>query len=272
MPAILLKVIKIIVKVWQYYNTAKESKLLKNCLVVIIILIFIAVLCSQTLLSMFLINPLDLFNAQKIDNLSNHLNYNFDYYVYNETSNIKHTYTGSYIHPTLGSISQGWLLGGSATKKEHYAFDIADSKDKTTEVLAFTNGTIKSIGDNTIKGTYKRWRFCDEGICWYTSDTKADIQYGCGNEIVIQHQDGLQTRYCHLERVYVKEGQSVSTGDIIGIQGSTGFSTGKHLHFQMEFQEPSTIRSNPILFVNPKYPFQIERYYINGVYDFFKWF
>ena len=53
------------------------------------------------------------------------------------------------------------------------------------------------------------------------------IYGGC---IVIEHKGGIHTLYGHLSKTYVKEGQRVNKGDIIGIMGSTGRATGPHLH------------------------------------------
>lgn len=54
-----------------------------------------------------------------------------------------------------------------------------------------------------------------------------------GNQVLITHNDGTQTRYAHMSSIVVKQGQSVSCGQIIGHMGSTGNSTGNHLHFEV---------------------------------------
>ncbi len=54
---------------------------------------------------------------------------------------------------------------------------------------------------------------------------------GLGNRIVIRHGNGMDTLYAHLTEVYVGTGQVVAQGGIIGTIGSTGYSTGCHLHF-----------------------------------------
>lgn len=56
---------------------------------------------------------------------------------------------------------------------------------------------------------------------------------GYGNMVDIQHTGGVVTRYGHLLRYVVKVGQKVKAGDVIGYEGSTGNSTGSHLHFEV---------------------------------------
>lgn len=58
---------------------------------------------------------------------------------------------------------------------------------------------------------------------------------GYGNYVVIRHANGLETVYGHLNRHLVKEDQVVRAGDPIGLGGSTGRSTGPHLHFETRF-------------------------------------
>lgn len=56
---------------------------------------------------------------------------------------------------------------------------------------------------------------------------------GYGNYVVIQHGNGTQTLYAHMSRVLVTAGDSVSQDQVIGLVGSTGESTGNHLHFEV---------------------------------------
>lgn len=56
---------------------------------------------------------------------------------------------------------------------------------------------------------------------------------GYGNMVEIDHGDGISTRYGHMEEVLVKVGDKVGTGDPIGLAGSTGRSTGTHLHYEV---------------------------------------
>lgn len=62
-------------------------------------------------------------------------------------------------------------------------------------------------------------------------DTKRGPSYG--NYVLLMHNSGEATRYCHMQYVFVKPGESVSQGDILGTVGHTGMATGPHLHFEL---------------------------------------
>jgi murein DD-endopeptidase MepM/ murein hydrolase activator NlpD len=70
---------------------------------------------------------------------------------------------------------------------------------------------------------------------------------GFGNYIVIDHGYGLQTVYGHLSNIKVVRGQNVKRGDLIGISGNSGLSSGPHLHYQIE---QFGTHKNPINFFN----------------------
>jgi murein DD-endopeptidase MepM/ murein hydrolase activator NlpD len=67
----------------------------------------------------------------------------------------------------------------------------------------------------------------------------AGRNHGYGNMVMLQHADGRRTLYAHAERLMVRTGQTVSSGQTIAAVGSTGHSTGPHLHFEVrEAQGP----------------------------------
>ena len=59
---------------------------------------------------------------------------------------------------------------------------------------------------------------------------------GYGNVVVVRHASGLETTYAHLKECNVQSGDYVSAGDVIGLGGSTGRSTGPHLHFETRYE------------------------------------
>lgn len=107
------------------------------------------------------------------------------------------TATGSFIRPAAGMITQGY-------KFYHKAIDIANRG--AGPILAADSGTIVASG-------------------WDPS--------GYGNRIMIDHGNGNVTLYGHLSALQVQPGQRVNRGDVIGQMGSTGRSTGTHLHFEI---------------------------------------
>jgi murein DD-endopeptidase MepM/ murein hydrolase activator NlpD len=104
---------------------------------------------------------------------------------------------GQFIWPIEGVISQGFHNG-------HKAIDIA--ADFGLPVVAADNGVVKKAG-------------------W------SEIGYGL--RVVIDHQIDYLTLYGHFSEIVVEEGQVVEKGQLIGYIGSTGNSTGPHLHFEL---------------------------------------
>jgi murein DD-endopeptidase MepM/ murein hydrolase activator NlpD len=63
--------------------------------------------------------------------------------------------------------------------------------------------------------------------------TSAEYERGYGNVVRMQHEFGFETVYAHQSKLRVRPGQLVSRGDQIGDMGSTGRSTGSHLHYEV---------------------------------------
>jgi septal ring factor EnvC (AmiA/AmiB activator) len=76
--------------------------------------------------------------------------------------------------------------------------------------------------------------------------TTAERQSGYGQIVIIQHAFGIETRYAHMSRILVSDGQRVSRGEHIGDMGSTGRSTGTHVHYEVR-QNGTAI--NPMNFI-----------------------
>lgn len=105
---------------------------------------------------------------------------------------------------------------------------------------------IKPISGGTLSSTFgQRWGITHKGVDWACSvgtQVKAScagtvIQAGWVNGygycVMIKHSDGNSTRYGHLSKILVSEGQSVAQSDLIALSGNTGNSTGPHIHFEI---------------------------------------
>jgi len=100
------------------------------------------------------------------------------------------------------------------TPQFHAGIDIANVE--STPILAALAGKVIDIKTGCISG---------DGSCG---------DKGVGNLIKLQHSDGSTTRYLHLLQVLVKKDQQVNKGEIIALMGTTGGSTGPHLHFEFK--------------------------------------
>ena len=78
---------------------------------------------------------------------------------------------------------------------------------------------------------------------------KAEWQGGYGNMIEIDHGNGLTTRYGHLSKIEISVGDGVQRGQLIGFVGSTGRSTGPHLHYELRLNDKAI---NPRRFLPPE--------------------
>ena len=100
--------------------------------------------------------------------------------------------------------------------------------------------------------TYHQGVDLDTGTGWPVYATRAGIAYtaygsAAGNYVTIDHQDGFKSVYMHLSGFSISNGTIVSAGQQIGLTGSTGVSTGDHLHFGISL---NGVYVNPCLYVN----------------------
>ncbi len=65
----------------------------------------------------------------------------------------------------------------------------------------------------------------------------ADWGGGYGNLVIVDHEGGWRTYYAHLSEISVENGQDVRQGELLGGAGTTGYSTGPHLHFELRYQD-----------------------------------
>lgn len=79
--------------------------------------------------------------------------------------------------------------------------------------------------------------------------TKAEYSPSYGNLVVVDHGNGFVTKYAHLHKTYVQNGQYLESGDTVGEVGSTGRSTGPHLHYEILYQGKDV---DPMPFVKAK--------------------
>lgn len=125
----------------------------------------------------------------------------------NTSLNVDYNYASlgsvSLIHPVRGVISSRFGARSSIRSSAHTGLDIATSKG--TPIAVAASGTVTFAG---WKGSY-------------------------GNLIVVTHADGVQTYYAHCNAIYTSVGTYVNQGEIIGEVGTTGNSTGPHLHLEV---------------------------------------
>lgn len=103
----------------------------------------------------------------------------------------------------------------------HGGIDVVGSGVAVGNANIYTvqSGTVIKVS-NTCPHDYSKYYSCGCGGGW-------------GNYIVVDHGGGVSTLYAHCRKIFVYEGQQVTRGDVIGLVGCTGWSTGDHLHFEV---------------------------------------
>lgn len=126
---------------------------------------------------------------------------------------------GAYNNPRVGPVNSkfGWRDG-----RMHKGIDI--NLHKGDAVVAAFDGMVRIAH---AKGAY-------------------------GNVVIIRHYNGLETVYAHLSKIKVKPGQIVLSGQLIGLGGNTGRSSGPHLHFEVRFKGQALNPTSLISFTENK--------------------
>lgn len=130
-----------------------------------------------------------------------------------------------FIWPVWGRITSGF---GLRHKRFHKGLDIAAPLG--TKVIAADNGIVK------FSGRVKKY----------------------GYVVILQHSDYFETRYAHLSKILVNNGDKVQKGEIIGFIGKTGRATGYHLHFEIRIDNEPV---DPLKFL-PSTPTKIAEIYL----------
>lgn len=110
------------------------------------------------------------------------------------------------VNPTTGTLTSvfGYRVHPiDNTTKFHTGTDIANTAN--TKIMSVADGKVSKVGKSSVFGNY----------------------------VIIDHKDGFSSFYAHTNKVTVKQGKSVRRGEAIALMGSSGKSTGSHLHFEM---------------------------------------
>ncbi len=136
---------------------------------------------------------------------------------------------GSWVWPCPGFTYLTSTFDEWRGANNHGALDIADSGIYGAKVVACYDGVVFSTNESC-PHDYGKFESCGCGG-------------GYGNYVMIDHGDGKISIYGHLSGVTVYPGQYVSAGQLIGYVGSTGYSTGAHLHFETQY---NGVRYDPL--------------------------
>jgi len=153
-------------------------------------------------------------------------------------------------YPTLEGFDKVQLWSNDYCYQPGDYYGVRNMKD--TLLLNLNIGDdefVDPVKSNIVTSTYKfRWGHYHKGvdIGVHTGDTvvaawSGKVRYaeynrgGYGNLVIIRHANGLETYYAHNSRLLVKPNEEVKAGQPISLAGSTGHSTGPHLHFEVRF-------------------------------------
>ncbi len=153
------------------------------------------------------------------------------------------TFSAVWFHDKAASKGQYYTIDGNSLRKAFLASPLEFSRMTSgfggrmhpiakqfrmhngVDYAAPTGTPIRSVGDGVVEFS--------------------GVQRGYGNSVEVKHRDGKSTFYAHMNTIAVRKGQLVEQGQNIGTVGSTGWSTGPHLHFEFringQHHDPMTI-------------------------------
>ncbi len=122
------------------------------------------------------------------------------------------------VWPVVGTVTLEFGESDLPYQPFHTGIDIASNRGDL--ISPFMDGTVTFVGD---------------------------LSWGYGKHVIIDNGDNITSLYAHMDSVFVKVGQKVHIGDAIGAEGSTGWATGPHVHFETRIYG---IPVNPRTFLN----------------------
>ncbi|MFD9472269.1 LysM peptidoglycan-binding domain-containing M23 family metallopeptidase, partial [Streptomyces goshikiensis] len=131
--------------------------------------------------------------------------------------------TAAFVAPVGGGISTQYKTPGAMWSSGYHT---------GADFIASSGTTVRAVGAGTV--------------------VSAGWAGSYGNEVVIRHADGKYSQYGHLSQLSVSVGQSVTPGQTIGLSGSTGNSTGPHLHFEIRTGPSYGSDIDPIAYLRSK--------------------
>ncbi len=145
----------------------------------------------------------------------------------NNSTTVESSYETGFTTPTVGYTTGDfgdvrYINGDETPTKIHYGIDYAN--EKNTTIYSTSSGVV----------------------------TYADFLPGTGNGVIVDHGNGITSHYFHLNEINVKVGDVVNSESVIGKMGTTGFSTGDHLHFEIHI---NGIVINPYLMLGKQLNF-----------------
>lgn len=115
------------------------------------------------------------------------------------------------VHPAGRPVNKGWISSYYGYRTN--PFDGGREFHKGIDIAAKTGTEIIAVAGGVVTWSDRRW--------------------GYGNLVEINHGNGYVTRYAHCDKLLIKEGEAVKKGQVVALVGTTGRSTGPHVHFEV---------------------------------------